>query len=132
MQDEQGGGEVGDKGPVGAGAAPLPKVVGAAAGRGREGVLERLVRVCWERAVGQGNVQQQDLHDDGEQGLHEQRGAEVRAEPVEDPACGGQWLLCRRELAVRGETTHLRMLATSMISGMSSEKPAELRVLWIE
>lgn len=35
------------------------------------------------------NVQAQDVDDDHEEGLHEQAGAEVRAEPVEDFEHGG-------------------------------------------
>jgi hypothetical protein len=71
------------------------------------------------------------LHGDCEERLDEERGAEVRAEPVEDPAIVSVEMSSRR-LSKAGEKTYFRILATSMISGMSSEKPAELRVLWIE
>lgn len=58
-------------------------------------MLERLVCVGGRRAVRECNVQEQDLHGDGEQRLDEQRGAEVRAEPVEDPGfVSGRLCMC--------------------------------------
>jgi hypothetical protein len=88
------------------------------------------------------------LHADCEEGLDEEGGAEVGAEPVEDPVGRGVVSVCvfirlfwtgEREqglfferLGEREGLTYFKMLATSMIKGMSSEKPAELRVLWIE
>jgi hypothetical protein len=85
MQDQQHAGEVGDEGPVWTRAAPLPEVVRALAGRGRKGVLEWLVRVRGQCAVCECDVQEEDLNEDGQDCLDEERGAEVRAEPVEDP-----------------------------------------------
>ena len=127
MQDQQARSEVGDEAPVRARAAPLPEIIWTAPGRRSEGVVERLVCVCGQCAVREGDVQEEDLHKDGEQGLDKERGAEVRAEPVEDSVT---FLSANRR--VQGWRGYFKILATSMISGMSSEKPAELRVLWIE
>lgn len=82
MQDEQGGGEVGDEGPVGAGRAPLPEVVGALGGGGGGGRLEG--EVGRGRSVREGDVQEEEVYADHKEGLDEERGAEAGAEPVVD------------------------------------------------
>lgn len=65
----------------------------------------------------------------------------MRAEPVVDPGCKLVIFLRRKGLGTEGSTgqygrveerAYFRILATSIISGMSSEKPAEERVRWIE
>lgn len=71
------------------------------------------------------------MHGDCEERLDEERGTEVRAKPVEDPVMVSVETFLRL-LSKGSDKTYFRILATSMISGMSSEKPVELRVLWIE
>lgn len=85
VQNQQDAGEVRDEAPVRARAAPLPEVVRPFAGCRREGVLERLVCMRGGCAVRECDVQEEDLHEDREERLDEERGAEVGAEPVEDP-----------------------------------------------
>ena len=85
MQNQQAAREVRDEAPVRARAAPLPEIVRALARLCGKRVLEGLVCVRGRSAVRQCDVEQEDLHGDGEERLDEQRGAEVCAEPVEDP-----------------------------------------------
>ena len=78
----------------------------------------------------QGYLEQQKLHYDMEEGLDEQRGVESCAGVVEDPV-GGPGVSTSE---VRGPAvsrraeqwglSHLKKEATSMMSGMSREKPA--------
>ena len=77
MQDEQAAGEIGYKCPVRPWGAPLPEVVRPVR---RIFVLEGEVR--GRRPVRERDVQEQEVDDNHEQGLDEQRGAEVGAEPV--------------------------------------------------
>ena len=78
VQDKQGAGEVGDEGPIWTRIAPLPEVVGAIRGMWLEG------QVRGRRAVGKGDMQEQEVDEDHEKGLDEQRSAKVCAEPVVD------------------------------------------------
>ena len=82
MQDQQRRGEVGQERPVGARAAPLPEGVGPLAGRGGQGG-EGGSR--GGQAVSECDVEEEDLHADCQEGLDEEGGAEVGAEPVEYP-----------------------------------------------
>lgn len=76
----------------------------------------------------EGNSEQDDLNSDHDDRLYEQTRIELRAGIVEDPV-GGQ-SVCAGEAG--GGVAHLRKDATSMISGMSSEKPALDRLRCIE
>lgn len=78
MQHQQHAAKVRNKRPVRPCRPPLPEVVGPPRRRGR---LERQMR--GRRPRGERNMQQHQVHGDHEQGLDEQRGAKVRAEPVE-------------------------------------------------
>lgn len=77
------------------------------------------------RTVIQRNFQQQDLHHHHEKRLYQQRTVESGTGVVEYPA-GGQSLaqdtFWRTWLGT--EPSHLKKEATSMINGMSREKPA--------
>lgn len=82
-------------------------------------------------------MQKEDLHADGEEGLDEERRGEVRAEPVEYPVVSVSVFLPvfwsgTSMVGAERRLSYFKILATSIISGMSSEKPAELRVLWME
>lgn len=86
MQYQQYRAEIRQKRPIRPRLSPLPKPPGPFPRACRD--LERHVR-CDGGAVRERNVQAQDVDDDHEEGLDEQAGAEVRAEPVEDFEHGG-------------------------------------------
>lgn len=78
MQHQQYSTKVGDEGPIWPRCPPLPKLVRPV----RDGImLEGEVR--GRGAVGEGDVEKQQVDEDHEEGLDEQRSAEMRAEPIE-------------------------------------------------
>lgn len=92
-------------------------------------------RVREGRAVGEGDVQEEEVDGYHEEGLEEEGGAVVCAEPVVDSVVGLERLVtghlgCGKRGGLRA--AYLRILLTSMMSGMSSEKPADVRARWIE
>lgn len=85
----------------------------------------------WRRSVVEGNLQEDDLDHHHDQGLDEQRDVEAGAGVVEYPGSGrggqrGHWV---QEFK---RATDLHNDATSMMSGISSEKPALDRFRCIE
>ena len=84
MSDQQHPSKVCDEGPVRSRSPPLPEVIWSVR---LFAVLER--QVARQRAVRERDVEEEEVNDDHEEGLDEQRSAEVRAEPVEDFEDGG-------------------------------------------
>lgn len=77
----------------------------------------------------EGDVEEETLHYDHDEGLDEEGRVVTSPDPVENPAITSQrptLLSCR---AIRA---YLRIEASSIIRGMSREKPEEVRVRWIE
>lgn len=85
MEDDEGAREIEQEVPVRAVRAPLPEVVWARLRMRRE----RCVLSSGRRAMRQSNVQEQNLHEDHEDGLEEERQGEVIAKPEEDPVEAG-------------------------------------------
>ena len=127
--------------PVATTSAPLPEAKGSFT---RRFVIagERLRRLRQGGSVQEGDVQKVDLDADHQEGLKEEREIIAGSKPVENSVEDQFDECCERERkAVRqversalfyGHSTHLRIEATSMIKGMSREKPAEERDLAIE
>jgi hypothetical protein len=84
VQNQQSCAEVCNKAPVRARATPLPEIIRAASGGG--GVLEWQMCVRWSRTVRECDVEKENLDQDCKEGLNQERGAEVCAEPVKYPA----------------------------------------------
>jgi hypothetical protein len=82
-------------------------------------------------AVVQRDFEEHELHDNHEAGLQKERVAVVCPEPVEDPG-SRSFQYSHATPTFRTRVPYLRIEATSIIRGMSSEKPSLLLERWIE
>jgi hypothetical protein len=75
--------------------------------------------------MGQGDVEEETLHDDHYKGLDEKGGVVARDDPVEDSV---DFVVSVWTTLAHSVRSYFRIEARSIIRGMSREKPADVRV----
>lgn len=92
--------------------------------------LAETVLSAYGWAMQQSDVEKEQLHEDHDAGLDEKRRVVAGAKPVEQPDMEVSKVYMMNDNT--RARSYLRILATSIISGMSSEKPALERFLLID
>lgn len=116
-------------------ALPLPKLVrpGIPSVELRKGSVFDAALRPRRRTIIQGNLEQHHLDSNHDDRLYQQRNRIVIAEPEVHPIRRKSTSSSPRDRIPVGEhpSAYLRIEASSMIRGISSEKPADVRVRWM-